>query len=299
MTAAPARRPFDPDRLTAALTAESGGSWRAVTVTARTGSTNADLRAALAAAPDPDALAGTVLLADTQEEGRGRHGRGFGGAPLAQIPVSVVLDLSGVPMAGLGWLPLITGVAVVETLREVGGLDAALKWPNDVLVRGEGAGKIAGILAEVFRAGDRPLVVLGVGLNVDQRADELPVDTATSLALAGARTLDRDALVIDFLTRLAARVDRWCRRGGVDGVLLADYRAHCSTIGLPVRALLPGDAVIAGRADDVDDQGRLLIAVEHVEGDAAATVGGVAAVAAGDVTHLRPAPDGGAADGLP
>lgn len=301
MTAAPDRRPLDPGRLAAALSAESGGGWRAVTVVERTGSTNADLRAALADAPDPGALAGTVLIADTQEGGRGRHGRDFAGAPRAQIPVSVVLDLSGVPMAELAWLPLITGVAVVETLREVAGVDAALKWPNDVLVRGAGAGKVAGILAEVFRAGDAPLVVLGVGLNVHQSAAELPVPTATSLALAGAHTTDRDALVIDLLTRLAARVDRWRRRGGVDAALLADYRTHCATLGMAVRALLPGDAVITGLARDVDTQGRLLIAVEQVEGSAGAVVGRTTAVAAGDVTHLRPAPGpgAGAADGLP
>src|SRR5207253_11473498 len=85
--------------------------------------------------------------------------------------------------AQLGWLPLLTGVAVTEALRTTTGVEAVLKWPNDVVVQDRGGvRKLGGILAE--RVGGA--VVVGVGINVSMRADELPVPAATSLVLEGA-----------------------------------------------------------------------------------------------------------------
>src|SRR5207247_3184629 len=91
-----------------------------------------------------------------------------------------------------GWLPLLTGVAVRDAVAELTGLDAALKWPNDVLL-GAARRKAAGILAQVV--GDA--AVVGVGLNVTTTAGELPVDTATSLAIeGGAPPPDRTAPLV-------------------------------------------------------------------------------------------------------
>ncbi len=132
-----------------------GGLWRAVEVTAATGSTNADLldRAA-AGAPE-----GVVLAAEEQRAGRGRLGRVWVSPPRAALTFSLLVRPHAIAPARRGWLPLLAGVAVAAAVRAVAGVDARLKWPNDVLA---GPAKLGGILAEA--AGDA--VVVGIGLNV-------------------------------------------------------------------------------------------------------------------------------------
>jgi len=253
---------LDVDVLRADLSATG---WRRVDVVEETGSTNADLIARAAAGED---IAGAVLLAEHQTAGRGRHGRTWSAPPRSQISVSVGVDTTGVAPDAWGWLPLLTGLAVAHTVRDL-GVDAGLKWPNDVLV---GTGKLAGILAEVAA----PVIVVGLGLNVSLTADELPDPNAVSLRMLG-HDADRTALTVALLHALADRLAQW--RAGEDAALAADYRAVSTTIGTQVRAILPGDSEIVGTATGIDDSGRLLI------DDAGTTV----TVSAGDITHLRPA----------
>ena len=127
------------------------------------------------------------------------------------------MGVGAVPSEAWGWLPLLTGVAVVDAVAEVAGVTAGLKWPNDVLVRSRRSGKLAGILAEV--AAPAPVVVVGLGLNVT----EAPDPVATSLALLGA-AVDRAELTEAVLSHLAARIDGWRAAGGADATLAADYR---------------------------------------------------------------------------
>jgi BirA family biotin operon repressor/biotin-[acetyl-CoA-carboxylase] ligase len=115
--------------------------------------------------------------------------------------------------------------------------------------------------------------VVGIGLNVHQAAEELPVDTATSIALAtGART-DRTTLLESLLTRLRQEYDAWSAGGGAR--VRGDYREACVTLGREVRVSLPGGDTLTGVAEDVDPSGRLVVAGTPV--------------AAGDVLHVRPA----------
>ncbi len=249
------------------------GPWR-IDIVAETGSTNADLLARAAAGEDID---GAVLIAESQTAGRGRHGRSWSTPPGSQVALSAGVGVGEIPSQAWGWLPLLTGVAVVDAVAEVTGVTAALKWPNDVLVgtgrddpAGVGTGKLAGILAEV--AAPAPVVVVGLGLNVT----EAPDPVATSLAMLGA-TVDRTVLTEVVLRHLAARIDAWRSARGADGVLAADYRARSVTIGNRVRASLPGERTVEGIAKDVDDLGRLRIDTGKE----------VLTVAAGDITHLR------------
>jgi BirA family biotin operon repressor/biotin-[acetyl-CoA-carboxylase] ligase len=241
------------------------GPWR-INVVEETGSTNADLLARATAGEDID---GAVLIAESQTAGRGRHGRSWSTPPGSQIALSAGVGVGAVPGEAWGWLPLLTGVAVVDAVAEVAGVTAGLKWPNDVLV---GTGKLAGILAEV--AAPQPVVVVGLGLNVT----EAPDPVATSLAMLGA-AVDRTMLTEAVLSHLGARIDRWRVAGGADAALAGDYRARSVTIGNRVRASLPGDRTVSGVAADVDDVGRLRIDT-GVE---------VVTVSAGDITHLRAA----------
>ncbi len=243
------------------LRAAIGGTeWRRLDVVEETGSTNADL---IARAGRGEDIAGAVLLAEYQTAGRGRHGRRWSAPPRSQISMSFGVDTTGVPPDGWGWLPLLTGLVLCQTVRNHYGLDAKLKWPNDVLV---GNGKLAGILAEVAA----PVVVVGLGLNVSLTADELPDPAAVSLTMLD-HYADRTELATALLEALSDRVRQWRAAGGVDGPMAADYRAASSTIGTRVRALLPGDSEIVGTATGIDDSGRLLI-------DAAGTVVTVSAV---------------------
>jgi BirA family biotin operon repressor/biotin-[acetyl-CoA-carboxylase] ligase len=254
-----------------------GGLWTAVEVVSRTGSTNSDL-VALAAAGKADE--GTVLVAEEQTSGRGRLERQWTAPARSGLFFSVLLRPAQVPVERWGWLPLLTGVAVATGLSRAAGVDTALKWPNDLLVTvGGEERKAGGILAE--RAGADG-VVLGVGVNVTLRAEELPVPQAGSLALAGAVSTDRDPLLRAVLRSLAEWYGRWRDAGGDPAVsgLQETYAAGCATLGRVVRAELPGDRSVVGEAVAVDGDGRLVIASE---------TGVQEPVGAGDIVHLRPA----------
>jgi BirA family transcriptional regulator, biotin operon repressor / biotin---[acetyl-CoA-carboxylase] ligase len=273
---ADARRPLDQARL-ARDVAGLGSPWTAVEVTARTGSTNADLldRASVGVPPD-----GIILAAEEQTAGRGRLGRSWVSPPGAALTFSVLLRPGRVPAAMRGWLPLMAGVATVTAVRAAGGLDARLKWPNDVLVGGR---KLAGILAEAAgaTAAGGGAVVIGVGINVSSSPGELPSGPAglppTSLLAEGA-SVDRDVLLIEILRSLGQWYEAFSRdpdpaRTG----LLARYVSLSATVGREARVELPGGVALSGVATGIGPDGRLLLAA-----------GGVThQIAAGDVVHLR------------
>jgi len=262
------RPPLDEAALRAALV-RPGAIWTEVVVTAETGSTITDVRAAaLAGAPE-----GTVHLAESQTAGRGRLGRTWEAPVGSGLMVSVLLRPRDVPVARWVWLPLLVGLAVEAAAREA-GVDAGLKWPNDVLVDGR---KLAGILLERVETPDGPAAVVGVGINVSTRADELPVPTATSLMLEGATETDRTIVLRSFLRALDKLYVAWQATGGdPEAGLRESYVSRCVTLGTRVRVELPDGSTLVGDAEGIDEHGRLV-----VDGQA---------VGAGDVTHVRPAP---------
>ncbi|MFF8941100.1 biotin--[acetyl-CoA-carboxylase] ligase [Streptomyces sp. NPDC014864] len=270
------RPPLNATALRRGLVRE-GSLWSEVEVVPRTGSTNSDL---VARAAGGDLAEGAVLVAEEQTAGRGRLDRQWTAPPRSGLFFSVLLRPAGVPLARWGWLPLLTGVAVATGLARAADVDTALKWPNDVLVTVDGEErKAGGILAE-RAAGEA--VVVGVGINVTLRKDELPVPQAGSLALAGALSTDRDPLLRAVLRSLEDWYGRWRAADGDPGAsgLLEAYAANCATLGRMVRAELPGDRTVVGEAVAVDGDGRLVLATEK---------GVQEPVGAGDIVHLRPA----------
>lgn len=249
--------------------------WSDLTVVAETGSTNEDLVAA-ARAGTPE---GRVLVAERQVRGRGRLGRSWVSEPGASLTFSVLLRPTAVPQVARGWLPLLTGVAVAAGVRAETGLDVGLKWPNDVLAStGAASGaKLAGILAE--QAGDA--IVVGTGLNVATSPDDLPQAAATSLAELGAGDIDREALLATILREFERFYLRWAGGDAPGDAALSGLRDQylqlCTTVGQDVRVEVPGGLYLSGRACDVDDIGRLLVASAE----------GVEPVSAGDVIHVR------------
>ncbi|MET8983516.1 biotin--[acetyl-CoA-carboxylase] ligase [Streptomyces sp. NPDC004539] len=252
-----------------------GGLWREVRVVRSTGSTNTDLAAVADTTPE-----GTVLVAEEQTAARGRLDRRWTAPPRSGLFFSVLLRPSRVPVHRWGWLPLLTGVAVATGLARSAGVDTSLKWPNDLLVKVEGEErKAGGILAE--RA-DTDAVIIGVGINVTLKSDELPVPQAGSLALAGAVSTDRDPLLRAVLRSLEEWYGKWTEADGdpLTSGLQETYAAGCATLGRTVRAELPGDRSVVGEAVAVDGDGRLVLATEE---------GVREPVGAGDIVHLRPA----------
>lgn len=271
---APGSLPFaDLDRPPLAVAAlrrallRDGSSWASVDVVDSTGSTQADLAASARAGRS---VAGSVLVAEAQTAGHGRLARSWVSPPRAGLTFSVLLAPS-VPVASWGWLPLLTGLAVVDGIRASTGLETSLKWPNDVL---DAAGhKLAGIIAERVDLERVPHAVVGIGINVSTRRAELPGDSASSLWLSGAEQSDRLPLLTAVLRALDVRLAAW-----EDGASVAEeYRAACTTLDRTVRVELPAHEPLVGVAVDVDPEGRLV-----VEG-----ADGRTAVAAGDVVHLR------------
>lgn len=251
------------------------GPYASVDVVASTGSTNADLMAAAA----DGAADRSVLVAEAQTAGRGRRSRTWVSPTGTGVYLSVLVRPSSVPAARLGTLGMVAGLALMHAAKETAGVDATLKWPNDLLV-GPDRKKAAGVLSEASQDG----AVVGVGINVDPLPDGAEPGAgglpAGSFAEAGAQVTDRTALTASFLRAFAEFETAWRHNEGDverSGVLTG-YRAACGTIGQRVRAELPDGTSITGVAVDVDVDGKLLIKTDD---------GTPASVTAADVVHLR------------
>ncbi|MGO4603834.1 biotin--[acetyl-CoA-carboxylase] ligase [Terrabacter sp. 2YAF2] len=295
------RDSLDIETVSAALVT-SGRPWRGVEFHPALGSTNTRLREllsgssptsgayAVSSGDDDDRGLWWVVLTDHQTGGRGRLGRAWTVPDRASLAVSVAVPVTDATQAG--WMPLLAGLALARAVREVSEragrpLTARLKWPNDVLLADDGDRKLSGILCELVTSGGRQVVVVGTGVNIDQTRTELPVETATSLALAGSQVRREDLLLayLDHLTRVlaGAGVQGAAGEGADDGAAVrAAYRSACSTLGLRVRVHLPAGGAAEGTAVAVDDDGGLVVRT----GEDTRTF------AAGDVVHVRPAAGG-------
>jgi len=258
------RPPLSQPRLQRALSAS--GPWREVRVVDSTTSTNVDVLEAAAAG----AVEGLVVVAEEQVAGRGRLARVWESPPRAGLLVSVLLR-PVLPAPALPLLPLLAGLALADAVEAVADVRVRLKWPNDLLVDGR---KLGGILVERAAGG---AVVVGFGINVSTRRDELPVDTATSLALEGAGT-DREPLLKECLRSLQRRYAHFVDSGGAPTAILPSYRQRCETIGRRVTVHAPGGTTTTGLATGVDDTGTLVVREDD---------GRQSRWSAGDVVHVR------------
>lgn len=238
---------------------QPGPPWLPVEVLESVDSTNAE------AARDPRPW--RVVVAEEQTAGRGRLGRPWTTMRGTAIAVSVVLPhTERVP---LGWIPLVAGLALRNALASTARLPTWLKWPNDLLVPGDGRRKIAGILCEWTPEG----VVVGTGVNVTTSRSALPVPTSTSVVVAGGDAVGRERLLAVYLMDLAGLVHALAiRPEEIQGA----YRRGCVTIGKDVVVEGLGTRTL-GLAVGVDGEGRLVVD----------TGTRTVAVAAGDVTHVR------------
>ena len=241
-----------PDDFAAAIAVagdRAGSFSRRVLWYADVGSTN-DVAATLADRGEPE---GTVVIADAQSAGRGRHGRTWASPPGAGLYMSIVMRPA--PHA-VSLLTIGAGVALADGIQAATGLHPDLKWPNDVYISGR---KLAGILAEAGTSmGGGPHVVLGCGVNLMPAA--YPPDVAaraTSIESELGRPIDRGLLLVECLAALDLRYRELQSRASA--AVIARWRDRAvSMFGRRVEWDVAG-VTRHGVAEDIDETGALLV----------------------------------------
>ena len=204
-------------------------------------------------------LHGTVIVADHQSSGRGRHGRRWNSSATSDLLVSFVLS----PRPGLvASIPILGGLAASHAVDELAGVVSRIKWPNDVLVDGC---KVAGVIAESVIQGGETSVVLGIGINLVYDAgsaqdDDLLLPADNLSRLAGTRIHRDSALEVlcRFLTEGYERLDK-----GMD--IIEGWKSRLVTLGSSVVVITQSDVdgglgtELRGIAADVDELGRLIV----------------------------------------
>lgn len=205
---------------------------------------------------------GEVIAAEFQSAGRGRLDRVFEAPAQSALLFSFYLT-SNREREYWSFISFLAAIALHEVISKEVGEKTSLKWPNDILI---GEKKVAGLLAEQSKEG----VIIGIGLNVSMTSIELPVPTATSLAISGSLNLDRNFLLANFLNQFENLKSQW--ESEVD--FTQRYQEICSTIGRKVRVEVLGRQPIEGVAISISAKGALILD-DGFE------------VNVGDVVHLR------------
>jgi BirA family biotin operon repressor/biotin-[acetyl-CoA-carboxylase] ligase len=213
------------------------------------------------------------VIAETQTGGKGRLGRKWI-SPKGNLYLSVILR-PNIPTYKAPLITLMGAVAVASAIRRTCGVQAAIKWPNDILISGK---KVAGLLTEMSAEPDRiKHIALGIGVDVNMALGELPLDIralTTTLAAQAGRKIDRTALLRQILIDL----EHWYRVFlHNDADVLREWEELNMTIGKRVAVSGLGET-LEGLAQGIDSEGRLIIKFND---------GSVKTVAAGDVTILK------------
>lgn len=218
---------------------------------------------------------GAVVVADSQSRGRGRLGRRWASPAGANIYMSVILRPEIQPKDAT-LLTVASSVACASAVRKLTGLNAGIKWPNDIIVSRR---KLGGILLEMRSEPDRVVfAVVGIGLNVNIRAGGLPPDVrpmATSILIETGRRIGRPLLIAGILDELDGELK--ALKGEGAGPLLNKWRSLSVTIGKRVRVATARE-MFTGHALDIDDEGLLVVKAEDGE---------LRTVSSGDLTMLR------------
>jgi BirA family biotin operon repressor/biotin-[acetyl-CoA-carboxylase] ligase len=208
-----------------------------------------------------DARSGDVIVANYQSAGRGRLDRTFIAPPSTALLFSLYLEPKR-SRDNWGFIPLLAGYSIADTLRKVKA-NILVKWPNDLLIDEM---KLGGIISTAAGSG----VIIGIGINVSTTVAELPVERATSLAIAGVTKLDRNFLLSLLLNAFEKDFTEWDQGES----FLEKYSQLSATQGREITIVGPAESTISACAKSFDEQGRLLLEDGQI-------------VTVGDVIHLR------------
>jgi BirA family transcriptional regulator, biotin operon repressor / biotin---[acetyl-CoA-carboxylase] ligase len=246
--------------------------WKEVFVYDRVSSTN---EMAMSLAARDEAAPNTVIIADSQEKGKGRLGRTWLSPAAKNVYMSLLLRPVLAPRDAT-MLTLLSAVASASAIRRVSGLPVSIKWPNDLLLSSR---KVGGILTEIRADIDSiSLAVIGIGMNINMEREDFTggIDLiATSLKCEVGKSFSRNELIIETLKEFDRLYGILLKEGKLP--LLAEWKALCSTIGKTVQVSIPGEILI-GVAEDVDENGMLMLKLP---------TGDLKRISAGDVTLLR------------
>lgn len=200
---------------------------------------------------------GTLVIADQQTRGKGRLGRVWTSPPGTGIWMSLILRPEILPQYA-SQLTLVAGLSVCEAIQEVTGLEAQIKWPNDVVVNGK---KVCGILTEMSAEMDGiNYVIVGIGINVNMKsfAEELP--HASSLALQGGQEYSRKEIIKHFLEKFEIDYSVYKQNPNL-AAIKTRYEKNCITLHKKVK-LIRGNEEIIARAIEITTSGALKVQYE-------------------------------------
>jgi BirA family biotin operon repressor/biotin-[acetyl-CoA-carboxylase] ligase len=217
----------------------------------------------------------TVIISDSQAKGRGRLGRVWASPPGRNIYMSAVL-VPEIEPREVTFLTVAAALACASALRSKTGIITTIKWPNDLMARGN---KIGGILTELRSVGDKiKFAVIGMGINLNSGSEDFPEELrhiATSVKEETGRDHPRNEIIAEILNEL----ERWYKRLINESrfPLLEEWRKQSSTIAKRVRITLCKEE-LSGLAEDIDDEGMLVLKLASGE---------KRRISAGDLTELR------------
>jgi len=219
---------------------------------------------------------GTVILAEEQAKGRGRHGRGWMSPPGSGIYMSVILRPRITPDE-ISRITLLAAVAAAQAVRETTGLAASIKWPNDILVNDR---KVCGILTEIKAEQDSiDFIVIGIGINVNTRCEQLP-KAASSLREELRRGGKNEKLSrVEVARKLIEKLDEnyFILKTEGFGPIMDEWKTLSDMLGSRVKVVLQG-RTFEGLAHDIDPDGALVIRKD---------TGTLERISSGDVTMVR------------
>jgi BirA family biotin operon repressor/biotin-[acetyl-CoA-carboxylase] ligase len=219
---------------------------------------------------------GTVIIAEEQAQGKGRHGREWVSPPKGGIYMSCILRPEMEP-SEIPKITLLAAVAVAKAIRAVTGLPASIKWPNDILIDGK---KVCGILTEMKAEQDRvAFIILGIGVNVNTPSKTLP-KTATSLK-AELHNIGKDAAIsrIELARNILESVEKYydiLKDNGASSII-EEWKKLSGMLGSKVKVILP-KRQFEGKAHTIDRDGALIVRLAS---------GVLERVSSGDVVMIR------------
>jgi len=205
-------------------------------------STNSTLRELL----EQGAGHGTLVVADSQTQGRGRYGRYFHSPKGSGIYMSLLLEKERLGLTDASLLTIFAGACTCRALRLLTGKPVEIKWINDLFLQGK---KVGGILAEAVD----DYFILGIGINVRPSAEAFPVEIGEFVDFlygASEASVSRNEIIAKIASNL---LDGSCQSG-----LIAEYKRYSAVLGKKV-SVTAGKSVYEADALDIDEQGRLLV----------------------------------------
>jgi len=198
---------------------------------------------------------GLFVLANFQTKGKGRQNRTWVAPKNSSIFLSICLKPN--KNGNIAWIPLLTSLSLFRSIESLTRENIKIKWPNDlVLIKNNEQFKFSGILVEIIEN----FAIVGVGINYNQKIEELPIKNASSLKSILSGEISREEIIASFISEFAAMwkeenlATTWPTKASI-----RDYKVNCVTIGQEINAQLVNQEKIHGKVLDVLESGELQV----------------------------------------